>query len=99
MTPTEMALEEVAAALNALALAVLALVVVLIALSWSVDDIALRVNLFGVMLRRRDAAAPAATHSHSVPPVAPAQPSAQPSAVPDSVAQKAAKADSETHAQ
>jgi hypothetical protein len=44
----------VAAALNALALAIAALVIVLIIMSWSLDDMALRVSMFGFMLRRRD---------------------------------------------
>lgn len=52
MTPTEMALEDVADSLNRLALAVAALVITLIILSWTYEDIVLHVHLLGASLRR-----------------------------------------------
>lgn len=52
MTPTEMALEDVADSLNRLALAVAALVIILIVLSWTYEDIAVHVHLLGTSLRR-----------------------------------------------
>lgn len=52
MTPTEIALEDVADALNRLALALVALICVVIVMSWSLDDLGVRVRMFGFMLRR-----------------------------------------------
>ena len=52
MTEHDVMLDEIVTALNQLTLAILALVAVLIALSWSLDDMAWRVSLFGVLMRR-----------------------------------------------
>lgn len=95
MTETELALDEVAQALNRLALAVAALVLILIVLSWSLDEMALRVSLFGFMLRRVTPRQPVdqpAVPAETAVPVS--------SVVPDAprAAQKAAKARSEDHA-
>ena len=79
MTQTDSALLDVADALNRLALTVLALICVLIIMSWALDDISTRVSLFGFMLRRVAHVAPADTLGTTEP------------AVPPSAAQKAAK--------
>ena len=93
MTPTELALDEIAAGLNALALAVLALVIALILLSWSVDDIGVRVRMFGVIVRRL-APLPKADAAAASEPSATVPVSETPAA------QKAAKAvPGENHAQ
>lgn len=89
MTETELALADVAAALTALALAVLALTIALILLSWSVDDVASRVHLFGFMLRRLTPTHPADSADSAGETAVP---------VPTPAAQKAAKVRSEDHA-
>lgn len=92
MTETELALADVADALTALALAVLALTIVLIVLTWSVDDVASRVHLFGFMLRRLTPTHPADSAPSAASPAETAVP------VPTPAAQKAAKVRSEDHA-
>lgn len=72
MTPVEYALEGVSDALNRLALAVTALVIMLIILSWTYEDIALHVHLLGASLRR----ILSQTRSDARPPT-PAAPAAQ----------------------
>jgi len=84
MTETELALDDIAAALNRLALVIATLVLILIVLSWSLDDMNLHIHLFGVMLRRAVPTVPTPTlprtsDTSTVPAPAPA-------------AQKAAKA-------
>ena len=66
MTQTESALLDVADALNRLALTVLALICVLIIMSWTLDDMAMKIHLFGFMVRRLTRPQPADT---AVPPV------------------------------
>ena len=86
MTEQELLLDEIVTALNQLTLAILALVAVLIVLSWSLDEMALRVSLFGVLVRRltphhgADEASP-------IPPI----PAVKPSDVSSPAAKPAAK--------
>lgn len=75
MTEQELLLDDIVTALNRLTVAIVALVAVLIVLSWSLDEMAWRVSLFGLMVRRltphhaADAASP-------IPPISPMKPSA-----------------------
>ena len=89
MTEQELLLDEIVTALNQLTLAILALVAVLIVLSSSLDEMALRVSLFGVLVRRLTPhhAADEASPIGPRPPVPPIQPSVAPSPA----AQQAAK--------
>jgi hypothetical protein len=85
MTENELALADLTDAVMALTCAVLALVIALVVLSWSLDDMGVRVRMFGVLVRRL-APLPAEDRSDDVPDPSPA-------------AQKAAKAtESENHA-
>ena len=86
MTEHDVMLDEIVTALNQLTLAILALVAVLIVLSWSLDEMALRVSLFGVLVRRL-------TPHHGADeasPIPPA-PAVKPSVDPSSAAKPAAK--------
>ena len=77
MTEQELLLDDIVTALNRLALAVVALVAVLIVLSWSLDEMALRVSLFGVLVRRLTPHH-AADEASPIPPIPPVKPSAVP---------------------
>lgn len=81
MTEQDVLLDEIVTALNQLTLAILALVAVLIVLSWSLDDMALRVSLFGVLVRRLTPhhAADEATPAKPVPSAPAVKPSVDPS--------------------
>ena len=88
MTEQELLLDDIVNALNRLTLAIVALVAVLIVLSWSLDEMALRVSLFGVLVRRLTPHH-AADEASPIPPIVPL---VKPlSDVPSPAAQKAAK--------
>ena len=89
MTEQEILLDDIVQALNRLALAIVALVAVLIVLSWSLDEMALRVSLFGVLVRRLTPqhAADEATPAKPVP----SAPAVKPSVGPSPAAGQAAK--------
>ena len=85
MTETELALEDLTDAILALTCAVLALVIAIWVLHFSLDDMAVRVRMFGVLVRRL-APLPKADQQED----APASDSLPD--VPSPAAQKAAKA-------
>lgn len=84
LTEHDAALYDLVDALNRLTLAVCALALLVLVLSWSLDDMALHVQLFGLMLRRltgvhpadAPAPAPAPAPTTAVPSPPPAAPGA-----------------------
>lgn len=81
MTEQELLLDDIVNALNRLTLAIVALVAVLIVLSWSLDEMALRVSLFGILIRRLTPHH-AADEASPSPPIPPVKPATLPSDVP-----------------
>lgn len=84
MTEQELLLDEIVTALNRLTVAIVALVAVLIVLSWSLDEMAWRVSLFGLMVRRLTPrhAADEASPIPPIPPNPPVKSAATPAAKP-----------------
>lgn len=87
MTETELALEDLTDAILALTCAVLALVIAIWVLHFSLDDMAVRVRMFGVLVRRL---APLPSQDSAPDPTP--DPIPDPDPVPPPAAQKAAKA-------
>ena len=84
MTEQELLLDDIVTALNRLTVAIVALVAVLIVLSWSLDEMAWRVSLFGLMVRRL-------TPRHAADEASPIYPNPPVKSAPASAAKPAAK--------